>query len=312
MMNTSSLKGAGNLSRKLIAILVVAAMPSLGYAVDNSIYIDQSGSFGNISITQDGAGNTVKGVVSNAAGQRTDAATLSGDNSQITINQIGSGNTLSISSQGSTMTGYRDTTINYSAVARDTQTLIINNGASNLIGITQTGNQSNVETRVIGGRNQVSINAAGTGDVVRAGIQGGDSTINVNLSNTGGSNTVTATTNSGSIGINADGTGNTFNVQQDGTGNSVSIAGYSSSNALVGNDNNVQIQQNGSSNIASLGITGSTNFVGINQANTGSGGQEASVKISGNSNTVNISQGVPSTGVGITAGSNFLQLPTRQ
>lgn len=311
-MNTSSLKGSGKLSRKLLTILIMAAMPGLGYAVDNSIYIDQSGSFGNISITQDGAGNTVQGVVNNAAGQRTDAATMTGDNSQITINQVGSGNQLSLSSQGSTMNGYRDTTINYSAVARDTRTLIINNGASNLIGITQTGNQSQVEARAIGDRNSISINAAGTGDNVKAGIQGGDSAIKIDLANTGGGNTVTATTNSGSIGINADGTGNTFNVQQNGFGNSANIAGYSPGDPLGGNNNNAQIAQNGDGNIATLGITGSSNYIGINQANTGLGGQEANVKVSGSSNTINISQGVPSAGVGVVAGSNFLSLPTRQ
>ena len=55
------LKGGGGLSRKLLTILVVAAMPTLGYAVDNSIYIDQSGDNAVINITQDGPSNTVKG-----------------------------------------------------------------------------------------------------------------------------------------------------------------------------------------------------------------------------------------------------------
>jgi hypothetical protein len=58
----TSLKGAGNLSRKLITILVMAAMPGLGHTADNSIYIDQSGSGATVAITQDGFGNVVRGV----------------------------------------------------------------------------------------------------------------------------------------------------------------------------------------------------------------------------------------------------------
>ena len=91
MMNTSSLKGAGKLSRKLLTILIMAAMPGLGYAVDNSIYIDQSGSNATINITQDGAGNTVKGLTSN----RTDSAMINADGTNIDIKQVGAGNTVS-------------------------------------------------------------------------------------------------------------------------------------------------------------------------------------------------------------------------
>ena len=137
-----SLKGAGNLSRKIITILVLSAMSGLGYAVDNSIYIDQSGSNATINITQDGAGNTVNGLNSNGnAGQRSDAATLVGDGAQINVTQVGSGNTLSLSSNGGTANGSSQVTqITSNTTARDTTTLIKNVGDSNVIGITQTGN----------------------------------------------------------------------------------------------------------------------------------------------------------------------------
>ena len=302
----TSLKGAGKLSRKILTILTLAAMPMLGYAVDNSIFIDQAGSNAVINITQDGAGNTVKGLTSSGQpGQRgIDAATITGDNNQIAVTQVGSGNTLSLGVAGGTMNGYANTQVTYSATAANSSALINVNGLSNRVGVTQTGDNSSVETRVIGGRNNVSINAAGSGDSVRAGIQGGDSTINVNLTNTGGSNTVTATTDSGNIGINADGTGNTFNVQQTGFGNTAKIAGYTTGDQLSGNDNNVNIRQDGSGNLASVGITGSTNYVAINQG-SGSDGHEAKVKINGSGNSVNISQGTA------TSGTSLLALPVR-
>ena len=176
------LTGAGKLSRKVLTTLLTVGILSMGtcWAVDNSIYIDQSGSFGNITITQDGAGNTVKGLTSSGqAGQRTDGAIINGDNTQITISQIGSGNTLALASNGSTMVGYRDTTINYSATAQGSSALIQNIGASNLIGVTQTGNQSTVEARLNGSRSTISINAAGTLDAVSAINTGGDSSINI-------------------------------------------------------------------------------------------------------------------------------------
>lgn len=261
-------------------------------AVDNSIYIDQAGSNAVINITQDGAGNTVKGVVNNAPGIRgQDAATITGDNAQIAINQVGSGNTLSLGVAGGTMAGSRDTQVTYNATASNTSALISITGQSNLVGITQTGDTSSVEARIAGGRSTISINTAGTSDSVTAGITGGDSTINVALANTGGGNTVTANTDSGNIGINADGLSNTFNVQQTGFGNNATIAGYASGNALVGNDNNIQVVQNGSSNTANIGLTGSSNFIGINQGSAGDG-NEAKVKVNGNSNVINISQGV--------------------
>ena len=288
-----SIKGAGKLSRKLLTILVLSAMATSGYAVDNSIFIDQSGSNSNLTITQDGAGNTVKGLDSNGQpGIRgIDAATIKGDNVQLNVQQVGSGNSLALGIDGSTMNGYRNTTVNYSATAQSSSALINVKGASNQIDVTQTGNNSSVDARINGGRSTISINSAGTSDSVTAGITGGDSSINVNLSNTGGSNTITANTDSGNIGINVNGTGNTINAQQTGAGNSITIGGYTSGSALTGNDNNINIQQGGVGNSANIGITGSTNYLALNQG-SGSNGQEANIKISGNSNNVNISQGV--------------------
>ena len=297
MMNTSSLKGAGKLSRKLLTILVVAAMPTLGYAVDNSIFIDQTGSNAVVNITQDGAGNTVKGIVNRAPGMRgLDAAILKGDSLMINIDQVGSGNTLSLGVDSSAMVGYRNPTINYNATANNTSAIIdMKGGQSNLIDITQTGNLSSVDARIIdSSRSVINVNSAGAGDNITALISGsGDSSTNITLPNTGGSNTITTSTQGGggNITIGADGTGNNINIDQNGTGNTATVKGYATGSLLTGNDNMVNIVQNGNSNTAGVNITGSSNAVAINQGSAGDG-QESKVKINGSGNTVNISQGM--------------------
>jgi len=297
MMNTSSLKGAGKLSRKLLTILVVAAMPTLGYAVDNSIFIDQSGSNAVVNITQDGAGNTVKGIVNNAPGIRgIDSAVLKGDSLMINIDQVGSGNTLSLGVDSSAMNGYRNPTVNLSTTANNTTALInMKGGQSNLIDVTQTGNTSSVDARIIdSSRSNITINSAGTGDQITSLISGsGDTITNITLVNTGGSNIVTTSTQGGSATtvIGADGTGNTFNVDQNGSGNTASIKGYAPGSLLTGNDNNINIVQNGNGNNANVGVAGSSNMLAINQGSAGMG-SEAIVKINGSGNSINLSQGL--------------------
>ena len=87
-----SIKGAGSLSRKLTAILVLSAMTTLGYAADNSIYIDQSGDFNNITINQDGAGNQVRGLSAVGSNDPTAPAIIRGNGVNVNINQVGTNN----------------------------------------------------------------------------------------------------------------------------------------------------------------------------------------------------------------------------
>jgi hypothetical protein len=291
-----SLKGVGKLSRKLLTILMLSGMATLGHAVDNSIFIDQSGSNAVVNITQDGAGNTVKGIVNNAPGMRgIDAAILKGDSLMINIDQVGSGNTLSLGVDSSAMNGYRNPTVNLNATANNTTAIInMKGGQSNLIDVTQTGNTSAVDARVIdSSRSNITINSAGTSDQITSSITGsGDSITNITLPNTGGSNIITTSIQggSGAIVIGADGTGNMFNVDQNGSGNTASIKGYAPGSLLTGNDNNINVVQNGNGNNANIGVTGSSNYIGINQGSAGDG-NEAKVKISGSGNSVNIAQG---------------------
>ena len=86
--------GGGGLSRKLLASLMMAGMLSSG-AWANDVYVEQIGGNSTVSITQTGAGNLVNGNV-DGTGNTDDAALIRGDLNDVTINQIGASNTISM------------------------------------------------------------------------------------------------------------------------------------------------------------------------------------------------------------------------
>jgi hypothetical protein len=88
------IKGGGELSRKLLAILMTSGMLSSG-ALANDVYMEQVGDNSVISITQTGAGNLINGNVG-GNGNTDDAAIIRGDLNNVTISQIGASNTLSM------------------------------------------------------------------------------------------------------------------------------------------------------------------------------------------------------------------------
>ncbi len=88
------IKGGGGLSRKLLAILMISGTVSSG-AWANDVYVEQIGDNAIVSITQTGAGNLVNGNVG-GNGNVDDPALILGDLNDVTINQIGSSNTISM------------------------------------------------------------------------------------------------------------------------------------------------------------------------------------------------------------------------
>jgi hypothetical protein len=86
--------GVGKLSRKVLTSLMMAGMLSSG-AWANDVYVEQIGDNATVSITQTGAGNMVNGNIG-GLGNADDAALIRGDLNDVTISQIGSGNTLSL------------------------------------------------------------------------------------------------------------------------------------------------------------------------------------------------------------------------
>jgi len=86
--------GSGELSRKILAILMTTVMLSSG-AFANDVYVEQIGDNSSVSITQTGAGNFVNGNLG-GTGNTDDMALIRGDLNDVTVNQIGAGNILSI------------------------------------------------------------------------------------------------------------------------------------------------------------------------------------------------------------------------
>ena len=86
--------GSGELSRKILAILMTTVMLSSGVWA-NDVYVEQIGDNSSVSITQIGAGNMVNGNIG-GTGNVDDAAIIRGDLNDVTVNQLGVGNILSI------------------------------------------------------------------------------------------------------------------------------------------------------------------------------------------------------------------------
>ena len=68
--------GGSEFSRKLLTVMLLS-VSAISWATDNSVYIDQAGDNSTITMTQDGSGNRIKGILSNGtSGANTDPAKL--------------------------------------------------------------------------------------------------------------------------------------------------------------------------------------------------------------------------------------------
>lgn len=276
-------------------------------SADNSIYIDQSGSNSTIAITQDGYGNVVKGIASG----NTTPATIYGINNAVTVNQVGMSNTLSLGIQ--TTTGGTTTlpdgttvavpTINYSVTGNNATAVIDSNndgaGASRgtYISVDQTGNNANANINVRGNNNAfTAVTSGGNNNSVVATVKGNNNVDGISL--VGDSNSVTInqgtsllSSSGNSIGIKANGASNTFGITQSGgtLGNSVTIGGYAS-DTLSGSSNAITVSQSGGNdNTLVLGVTGSTNTIGVTQTAT-AGNNISNLKVNGSGNNLTITQ----------------------
>lgn len=254
---------AGNLSRKLITVLALSAMTSLSMAADNSVYIDQSGDTAIINLTQDGAGNRIKGILANGnAGQATDPAKFIGDGNIITVNQVGSGNILSMGVNRGTSSSVAATSVTYSVNGNNAIGFIdLNNAgtgsaAGNVVAITQTGDAAQARLIMSGDNNQTTVTTAG----------GNNNTFQSTVTGDGNVQTVSAT----------GGGGNTIATSQVGNTNTLTFTSVGATNSFVSNqtgDNHViTAVNNGSGNqyvINQSGVTG-PNLLSINTVGNGS------------------------------------------
>ena len=274
------MKGAGGLSRKLLTILVLSAMATLGHAADNSIYIDQSGDFANITINQDGAGNQVRGLQANGGDDKTVASIIRGNSVLVNINQTGSNNKLNLGVDA-TVSGTKSVDLTYSTVNSGNITGSNNTAIFQLGTSTTTLSNSIVSVIQVNGGNYAEVRMTGNDNQLTALQSGGSASLTslVNASGTrqnittagGTGNQVSTTLNgtNGSVDINVMGATNVISVAQDGAGGST---GHQAVMDINGTGNSVTLSQSGSANanvfnlkVGSAGTAANSNIYNIIQ-----------------------------------------------
>jgi hypothetical protein len=265
-----SLTGNGGLSRKLSAILVSVAMLVTGvaFAADNSIYIDQTGDNATIAVTQDGTTNVVRGIQGTGSSNSTPAK-IYGDGNQVTVNQVGAGNTLNLGVVRGSGTGTAGNTVNYSVTGNNAiGTLNLNNdgqgtASNNTVGITQNGNGAKANLNLVGDGNSITVTTdGGANNEYKAGVTGNNNTQNVSV--TGGGN---------KVGITQEGDGHTTSIASVGATNSYTVtqtggsSGHTTALDFNGSSNTATVTQVGTAadNIANIKSVGSGNAFTINQ-----------------------------------------------
>jgi hypothetical protein len=217
--------GVGGLSRKLLATLIVAAMPGLG-AMASEVYIEQAGDTGVFNITQSNGANTV--------GSAGTPAVFSGNNIQVDIVQDGTLNTAAISAVSAT-----DTVVNYTATGNSNYLEIDIANSGNSITAVKTGDSNRL---TVCGTNNVGVagqtgssatcsTAVGVVDTTNVvNITGDTNSVNLALASANANNTV-------NIGQTTPSDGNIVNITQSGAGT------HTTAITIDGNTNTVNLIQ---------------------------------------------------------------------
>lgn len=301
-----------------MAFIASAMFWGSGMAADNSIYIDQSGDNSTITMTQDGSGNKVKGILINGtAGGITDPAKLIGNNQTINIEQTGATNVLSLG-VNSTVVGGVGVNLNYQVTdGGNTGYININNNglgtaSNNAVSIIQSGGSATTTLNMTGTGNQLTVGQSGGANNKFIGtINADQTTATINQTGGGGNETtIDMTGNKGVVSVTTVGATNITNITQsaygttgaqalvniNGSGNNTDIIqsgayDHYASLTVVGSGNNIDITQNGGSaggHSATLLVTGSTNNISLTQQGTVS--QLSNIKVTGSSNNYTILQ----------------------
>jgi len=269
-----SKKGAGNLSRKLITILMMSVMASSGLATaqaptgPNNVYIEQIGNQNVIAIQQIGSANQVGGTANNslavstaavgvpggvtllspAAPSESNYGTIRGNQNTLTINQTGDGNSAQYNIKGnqntyiSNVTGDGNQT-NLTIGVAGTPGLLTNNvkvnetilGNQNMILQNITGNNVTSTTNITGSNNQVTNSLLSPYGSVMNNIVG-----NYNITNS--QQTDSAGASGHSLVMNTTGDYNSITTQQQGTiDTNVNIATMGNNNTITVRTSNAAI-----------------------------------------------------------------------
>ena len=287
--------GGSGLSRKLLTVMLLS-VSAISWATDNSVYIDQAGDNSTITMTQDGAGNRVRGILTNGtAGGNTDPAKLVGNNQTITVNQAGPNNTLTLGANSTVGTTGKGIDINYQVDVGGNIAFINsnNNGqgisASNLIDIIQLGGNAIATISMLGNTNSLTVRSSGGGgNSIIANIDADNVTAVVDQTLGGGNDTtLNLTGDKGTVNITSTGATNISNVTQSGGG----VMGNDVKIVLNGSGNQTTVSQSGvNDNAVDYKVLGSGNIANIVQSGGLSLGQYAKADIAGNNNDIGITQ----------------------
>ena len=273
-------KGVGKLSRKLLTILVLSGMATLGHAADNSIYIDQSGDFANVTINQDGAGNQVRGLQSTGGDDKTIAALIRGNAVMVNIDQTGSTNKLDLGIDA-TVSGTKSVDLTYSTVnsgniTGSNNTAIFQLGTStttlsnSIVSVIQVNGGNTAEVRMTGDNNQLTaLQSGGSASLTSLVNSSGTRQTITTAGGTGNQVSTTLTGANGVVDINVIGATNTISVAQDGVGG---IVGHQAVMDVNGTGNSVTLSQTGTANanvfnlkLGSAGTAANSNVYNIVQ-----------------------------------------------
>ena len=250
------IKGAGKLSRKLLTILMLSGMTTLGMAADNSIYIDQSGDFANVTINQDGAGNQVRGLQSSGGDDKTIASIIRGNSVLVNINQTGSTNKLDLGIDA-TVSGTKSVDLTYSTVnsgniTGSNNTAIFQLGTStatlsnSVVSVIQVNGGNNAEVRMTGNDNQLTALQSGGSASLTSLVNASGTRQNITTAGgTGNQVSTTLTGNNGAVDVNVMGATNVISIAQSGDGGSV---GHQAVMDINGTGNSVTLNQSGTAN----------------------------------------------------------------
>jgi hypothetical protein len=275
------IKGGGELSRKLLTILVLAAMPILGYTADNSIYIDQSGDYTNVTINQDGAGNQVKGLTSAVANNSpTDPALIRGDGVNVNINQTGSNNKMNLGIDA-TMGTSKSVDLTYSTVSagnisgsNNLATFQLGTSSARasdtIVSVTQLNGGNTAYVSMSGSDNQLSAIQSGGGATLISSVAAAGTRQDITTAGgTGNSVTTNLTGDNGNVYVKVMGATNTIDISQSGAGGST---GHQAWMDINGTGNSVTLAQSGSAQanvfnlrVGSAGTAANTNTYNITQ-----------------------------------------------
>lgn len=225
-----------NFITRLAMFLSFFVMVQSTWAASNNVYVDQIGDGSNINLTQTGQGNNI--------GDSSTHTGITGNNNQVTVEQIGNQNTAALTV----------------------------NGAGNTISSTTTGNNNttSIQANMTGGTITDTVN--GNTNVVNHTVDGtGVSTVSVNSDNNTVNITNTSTSAMGAeslVNISGGG-GNTVGIVQDGAAGS---NGHVAELSITGATNNINIQQGGNvDSTIKATINGSGNTLSVNSNYSGLG-----------------------------------------